>query len=739
MWAFAGLLLTSALFVGKVIADRCPQICICDGIRRHVMCLNKNLSEVPISIPQVTQKLDLRGNEIKVIPAGTFLPIPYLTHLNLQKCKVGSVDEGAFRGLGRLVYLNLASNNIAFIYQEALDGLSSLQQLILENNRIEEIKPGAFGQLGFLSFLNLARNSLVYLPDMVFQGLQLIKWINLSHNTIHVIANEAFGGLPTLRRLSLDHNELQFLPTEALSKLSGTNRLELGHNPITYIGEEALEMASLKQLFLDNMALQDVSHTAFVRSPLLHTIDFHNNQLFLLQPLREMAHLKKINLTGNPVLCTCYMRPFKEWAEKARIHIDVACAGPVAFRGQQLESLRTIDMKCKRKGYEEELLATLPVQTRELEEDAPKCPQGCTCSPDFHHANCEGRQMQSIPKGFPSNTQLLDLRHNEFHSIPKISFPGLKNLTSLHLQNCKIAVLQPGAFQNLKNLVYLYLSNNSITSIDADVFEGNTQLAYLYLDHNGFIQMPKGAFSLLPSLFSLHLQHNSISQLSDRDLEGTGNLCWLYLTGNHITHVSVRAFRDAQMLEKLHLDENFLQEVPTRSLRELPNLIELKLSKNPIKNIGDGAFFPIARSLQHLYLDNMGLEKVSSGAFTGLGPKIKSLYLEKNKMHSLPTLHRFTALEVINLREIPFHCDCKLLPLHKWLEKLNLRVGATCGSPADVRGQKVKLRTTFQTCPTWSTKKVKRTSSAKAKVKKHSNKKRWSGNVQGKRSKKSKA
>ncbi|XP_077195496.1 chondroadherin-like protein [Paroedura picta] len=739
MWACLGLLLTSTLWVGKVTAERCPQICICDGIKRQVSCLKKNLTEVPVNIPQVTQKLDLRGNEIKVIPAGTFLPIPYLTHLNLQKSQIESVEEGAFRGLGRLVYLNLASNNIAFLYQEALDGLSSLQQLILENNRIEEIKPGAFGQLGFLSFLNLARNSLVYLPDMVFQGLQVIKWIRLSHNTLHVIANEAFGGLPALRRLSLDYNELQFLPTEALSRLSGTNRLEIGHNPITYVGEEAIEMASLKQLFLDNMALQDVSHRAFVRSPLLHTIDFHNNQLFMLHPLREMAQLKKINLTGNPVLCTCNMRPFKEWVEKARIHLDVACAGPAALRGQQLESLRTRDMKCSGQGFEEELLASLPTLTRELEEDTPKCPGGCTCSPDFHHANCESRRMQSIPKGFPSNTQLLDLRHNEFHSIPKGSFPGLKNLTSLHLQNCKIAALQPGAFHNLKNLVYLYLSNNSITSIDADVFEGNTQLAYLYLDHNGFTQMPKGAFSLLPNLFSLHLQHNSISQLSDKDLEGMEKLQGLYLTGNRITHVAPKALRDARMLEKLHLDENFLQEVPTRSLRELPNLIELKLSKNPIKHIGDGAFLPVARSLQHLYLDNMGLEEVSFHAFTGLSPKLKSLHLEKNKMHNLPSLHSITALEVINLSEIPFYCDCQLLPLRKWLDKLNLRVGATCSSPADVRGQKVKLVTNFQSCPGWGTKKAKRTSSTKARAGKRHNRKRSSGNVQIKRSKKSKA
>ncbi|XP_074865956.1 chondroadherin-like protein [Carettochelys insculpta] len=717
MWGSLGLLLVSTLLPLRTAdAERCPQICVCDNIKRHVMCLNSSLTEVPITIPQVTQKLDLRGNNIKVIPGGTFLPIPYLTHLNLQRCNVESIEEGAFRGLGRLIYLNLASNNIAVIYQESLDGLSSLQQLVLEKNRLEEIKPGAFGQLGFLNFLNLAENFLVYLPDMVFQGLQLIKWLRLSHNALHVIGTEAFAGLRTLRRLSLDHNELQFLPTEALSRLSGTTRLDLGHNPVTYIGEEAIEMASLKQLFLDNMALQEVSPKAFVKSPLLHTVDLRNNQLQVLQPLTEATHLKKISLTGNPVVCTCYMRPFKEWMEKARVQADVPCASPDTFRGEQLESLRSLDMKCGSPAPEQ--LSSRATRRRQPEGDPKtKCPEGCTCSPDFHHSNCENRGFREIPRGFPGSTQLLDLHQNELHSVPKAAFPGLQQLVSLHLQSCKITELQPGAFQGLKKLVYLYLSNNSLTAIDAAAFDGAPQLSYLYLDHNRFTRIPRGAFSLLPNLFSLHLQHNSISQLLDGDLTGAGQLRWVYLSGNRITRVSPRALSPAKMLEKLHLDENLLQEVPTGSLRGLPVLSELKLSKNPIKCIGDGAFLPVARSLQHLYLDNLGLEQVSSKAFAGLGPRMKSLYLENNKMHNMPDLRSFAGLEIINLRDIPFHCDCQLLPLRRWIDKLNLRVGATCGAPAEVRGQKVKLSAAFNSCPGWGVEKARKAHPDKAKPK----------------------
>lgn len=54
----------------------------------------------------------------------------------------------------------------------------------------------------------------------------------------------------------------------------------------------------------------------------------------------------------------------------------------------------------------------------------------------------------------------------------------------------------------------------------------------------------------------------------------------------------------------------------------------------------------------------------------------------------------------LSLRPIPF---LSLISCHisRWIDKLNLRVGATCGSPAEARGLKVKLSTTFQTCPDW--------------------------------------
>ncbi|XP_072127825.1 chondroadherin-like protein isoform X2 [Mobula birostris] len=694
-WTLLAIL--PALAVGTAA---CPSYCICDNIQGVVTCIKKQLTEIPITIPEGTKQLDIRGNNIEKVPTGAFLPIPYLTHLNLQKCKIKQLQEGAFRGLGRLVTLNLGSNYIEFIYQETFDGLFSLQQLIIDNNMIEEIKPGAFAQLGFLNFLNLEGNFLVYLPPLLFQGLQQIKYMRLSKNMINNIADEAFAGLWTLKRLNLDKNELQFLPTEALSRLTTVTRLDLSQNPMTYLGEESLQMRSLKHLTMDNMALQDVSHTAFEHSPMLSVIDLHNNQLQKIQPLVGLESLRVVNLTGNPVQCNCFMRPFREWmANHTKLKAAVFCGAPGLYEGDRLDSLRPDDLRCDSRPVdpkeEEELTqANKPAANN---QDSGPCPDHCDCKHDLQHASCEGKGLRRIPRGFPTDTHLLDMRYNDFHLVPKASFPDMKQLVSLHLQNCRIHEIHAGAFLGLKKLIYLYLSSNEITSLQPETFEGLPKLTYLYLDHNELSLIPKGAFRLLPGLFALHLEYNPVPQLTDENMQGAEKLRWLYLNGSNLTYISPTALHPMVQLQKLFLDENKLTAVPTVALMKLSALNELKLSSNPIKQIGSGAFLPMAESLQHLWLNDMGLEQISDGAFDGVSTGLQSLYLGNNKLSYIPSLENFRSLHTIDLSNNPWHCDCPLLHLRRWLENTNLKVRAVCNLPQNVTGVSVK-NAPFKNC-----------------------------------------
>lgn len=115
----------------------------------------------------------------------------------------------------------------------------------------------------------------------------------------------------------------------------------------------------------------------------------------------------------------------------------------------------------------------------------------------------------------------------------------------------------------------------------------------------------------MPGLLALHLENNAITKMEPDMLTGAEGLRALYLTGNTIDHVSPRGLDQANDLDTLHLGGNKLKEVPTEALSKVRNLRDLRLSGNSIRWVGPNAFRPLGRSLKELYLDNMGLEKVS--------------------------------------------------------------------------------------------------------------------------------
>ncbi|XP_072225691.1 chondroadherin-like protein [Leuresthes tenuis] len=704
----AAVFLLTLTFSSPAKARKCPKECSCDNTKLTVGCVGKNLTDIPPTIDEITVRLDLRNNNLQMLPRGAFTHTPYLTHLNLQRCNIVQVKEGAFRALGRLVSLNLAHNKIDILYQESFDGLSSLKELHLDRNLIEEIQPGAFTQLGFLNMLGLTHNQLVYIPNMAFQGLQNIKWLRLSHNTLNNLAPEAFGGLFTLTRLSLDHNELQFFPTQTMTRLPEVTRLDMSYNPMTYLGEESVTMAKLTHLYLDHMSLQDLSDLAFSQARLLSHVDLSHNQLRYLEPLSGPKEITILNLTGNPIYCNCFMRPLKGWATAGGAKLLGACAGPPHLSDEPLQAVTSLDLRCRSRGEtlkeeeeeEEEKESKKSVPATAKPKQTATCPINCECDTEAQHATCEGRGHTKVPRGFPIKTQLLDLRDNHFHFLPASSFPGSNKVVSLHLEFCKIHEIEGGAFQGMKSLLYLYLSDNELTSLDPRAFAGVPNLTYLHLEGNRLAQFPGSALSLLPNLFVLHLERNAISKLEPTGLLSSvaPTLTELYLSNNNITFIA-RAALNSTFIGTLHLDSNLLTEVPTHALPENPNLEELNLSRNSIGWVGPKAFQPVSQSLKRLYMDQMGMKKMSKDALLGLGPGLRALTVRGNQLKELPDLSPLTSLEVVDLRDNPLLCDCALLPLRRWMENVRLEVTANCGQPPELRGQQVRDINVFTACP----------------------------------------
>jgi internalin A len=196
---------------------------------------NKNLTEIPPEIPQLTslQELNLNNNQISEIPEA-LAQLTSLQFLDLGHNQISEIPE-ALAYLTSLQGLYLGRNQISEI-PEALAHLTSLQRLNLYNNQISEI-PEALAHLTSLQVLNLNNNQIREIPEALAQ-LTSLQHLNLSNNQISEIP-EALAHLTSLQGLDLRNNQIREIP-EALAHLVNLKRLVLKNNPITNVPPEII-------------------------------------------------------------------------------------------------------------------------------------------------------------------------------------------------------------------------------------------------------------------------------------------------------------------------------------------------------------------------------------------------------------------------------------------------------------------------------------------------------------------
>lgn len=169
-------------------------------------------------------------------------------------------------------------------------------------------------------------------------------------------------------------------------RLAEVTRLDLSFNPMTYLGEDTVSMPKLTHLYLDHMSLQDLSDTALSQAPLLSYLDLSHNQLRSLEPLSGPKELARLNLTGNPIHCNCYLRPLKEWAKRGKVKLLGACIGPPHLSEEPLETVGAIEMRCRSREdmikdefEEQEESRERALPTAKPKKKGIKCPDNCDC------------------------------------------------------------------------------------------------------------------------------------------------------------------------------------------------------------------------------------------------------------------------------------------------------------------------------------------------------------------------
>lgn len=321
-----------------------------------------------------------------------------------------------------------------------------------------------------------------------------------------------------------------------------------------------------------------------------------------------------------------------------------------SFHG--LDNLTEIDMRCN----------CVPIKI------GPKdnmCTKSVTIAEDTFTAlrnlralYLDGNQLDSIPKGLPSNLVLLSLEVNHIFYISKENLSEIQNVQVLYLgQNCYYRNpcnvsygIEDGAFLKLENLTLLSLKSNNLSFIP---------------------------YRLPVSLRELYLYNNNIQEVSDEDFKNLTNLEILDISGNcprcynapfpctpcpnnAPLKISKGAFKMLTKLKTLRLHSNSLTCILPEWFTSTKDLRVLDLSSNFLaRDIGSTNFPKFLGKLEELDLSfNYELQRYPqtlrlNSSFSSLMSleilRLKGYVFQQLKPESIAPLKRLPNLTVLDL------------------------------------------------------------------------------------------
>ena len=248
------------------------------------------------------------------------------------------------------------------------------------------------------------------------------------------------------------------------------------------------------------------------------------------------------------------------------------------------------------------VLVCVQLFTIEVGSLAASCPDPCRCLKfeGLWSVYCNVSGITEVPKGIPSNTQLLDLSQNSISKIRREDFKGLPNLQELDLSanglkeqsiddgaldlpSLQIIDLTQNGYSTIptalpKNLTKLYILYNRISNLTIFSFKNCQLLQYIDITNNHLHTFEPGTFDWLQDLSTLYMQFNSLTDKSfppnlfskNRKLELLGlrfnkltrlvqglpsSIQYLDYVGNRITTLPSFAFRDLPNLQSMEFWE----------------------------------------------------------------------------------------------------------------------------------------------------------------------------------------
>ncbi|XP_046577656.1 toll-like receptor 4 [Haliotis rubra] len=189
-----------------------------------------------------------------------------------------------------------------------------IQNVRVSNNSITEI--------------DVSRNLLTEWNGNI-SGLEKVEKLNISGNIAHNVGVGFFPSFKKLITLDISHNQLGGVLTKSdiFHGLSTLQTLNLSHNFITKLSPKVFsDLSSLTELKLSRNSIQELQfNIAHMKN--LTVLECSKNQVQKLNRrfranLDEISndHVIKVDLSQNPILCTCSNLPFLSWMKTSSMN-----------------------------------------------------------------------------------------------------------------------------------------------------------------------------------------------------------------------------------------------------------------------------------------------------------------------------------------------------------------------------------------------------------------------------------
>ncbi|XP_078604226.1 uncharacterized protein LOC144877984 [Branchiostoma floridae x Branchiostoma japonicum] len=185
----------------------------------------------------------------------------------------------------------------------------------------------------------------------------------------------------------------------------------------------------------------------------------------------------------------------------------------------------------------------------------------------------------------------------------------------------------------------------------------------------------------------LELSDHNIATLTTGGFSNLWELLKLVMQRNIISTIEKDAFKGLDKLQALDLSFNKLSSIELYHFDNLPMLKYLNLKTNAIQSITPGSLAPL-QNLQNLILQGNQLTDAPWEELRGL-PKLLTIDLNSNNLQTVPEgIHTgWTSLQSLFYHDNPFHCDCRLRWLKKYVQgDLLGMLHYRCATPKSLQG-----------------------------------------------------